>query len=122
MGAWDVGIFDNDTACDIKLSVEKGTDSERNTPEYWNSIFKQSVVKIDVNGRVVNDIEGVLAFASLQLEYNALQEEIKKEAIEIIDTGEYTNFSNWFHQEDIPKRKAILSELKGKLLLSPKSL
>lgn len=97
------------------MDVEKGADKERKTSDFWNGIFKKSVVKIDVNGKIVNDIEGVLALASLQLEHDVLQEKIKKEAIETIDTGEYTNFSNWFNQEDIPKRKEVLSVLKAKL-------
>lgn len=116
MGSWGMGIFDNDTACDIKIYVEEGTVEERKTPAFWDKLFSQSVVKIVANGKIVNDFDAVLAFAALQLDYNILQESIKQEALTIIDTGEYTNFSTWFNQKDVPKRKKALAELKEKLL------
>ena len=117
----DVGIFQNDTALDIKGQVDKATEKDLKKAKFWKDLIKTYVVALNYDGRIFKDHEGMLAIAALQLEHNCLQEDIKNKAIKIIDTGEYTNFSTWMYKEDIPPRKAVLAELKEKLLNAEKT-
>lgn len=85
MGTWGTGIFDDDTAGDIQDAFED---------ELADGVDVATATK-RVLIRFADDLDDAddgpviyLALAALQLEQDALQQDIRKRALEIIDSGE----------------------------------
>src|SRR5437016_10055019 len=98
MGTWGTGIFDDDVAGDIRDAFEdelaSGADPSTAAKRVIAS-FGDAVDDSD-EGPVI-----YLALAALQLEQNALDEDIRKRALEIIDTGE--GMDRWEEEEVDPR-------------------
>lgn len=123
MGAWGVGIFDNDFALDVKgevdrclragMSVEDATDAVRAELAYH---FMDEGPRPDA----------WLALAALQLEHGTLQDDVRGEALRIIENGEAlkwwlgNNADETIEQrrrgdELIEQRRVVLAEFRERL-------
>ncbi|MEC2076889.1 DUF4259 domain-containing protein [Metabacillus fastidiosus] len=120
MGAWGTGIFDNDTTCDVRDDfyelLEDGLSVEEATKEVLHDYLEEfDEDDLDVVSWVFTGL------AAAQLERNILQEEVRVKAIELIDEG--ADLELWAEDgenEDVEERKAILDELRSKLIAARK--
>jgi hypothetical protein len=112
MGVWGTGIFDDDTASDVRSSYTRylGEDSRGHA----------------ATARVLNEFESVLdvpeeagavwlALAATQWQLGRLEDEVLACALEVIDSG--SDLARWKEagSEDVAKRKAALEKLKAKI-------
>lgn len=109
MGAWGVGIFDDDAACDARdtmldqfragLSVKAATDAAlEDLAEMMDDEEEGSIA--------------ILALASFQWDAGRLDKRIKNRALKIITDG--VDF-RWQDTEFREQRQAVLAELATKL-------
>lgn len=109
MGTWGVDIFDDDFAFDIKGDYEDILSS---------GLSHEAVTKTLVNEYqdALDDPEEScvfwLALASIQLEHNALLNNVKTNALDVINSER--DLLRWEGLQD--KRKPILEQLKIQLL------
>ena len=108
MGAWGVKLYQDDVACDVKneyiFKLKVGLSNE---------VITQNMI----NNYLVSEDEIIfwLALADTQWRYGRLREEVKENAIKIIDSG--MDLERWKENIDLlEKRKQILFELKSQLL------
>jgi hypothetical protein len=113
MGAWGVGIFEDDVACDARdamldqfragLSVKVATDAVlENLADFLADEDDAPVV--------------VLALAAVQWEVGRLDKRIKARALKVIAGG--VDFC-WQDSEFAEQRRAVLTELKARLAAPP---
>ena len=110
MGAWGVGLFQNDMALEVKdtyikkLQVGKSNDEALNeTIDELNELFADSDDRIDC----------WFALASLMYDYGRLTPDVKNEALEIINSK---NDEERWDDKDKKKRNQVVESLKEKLL------
>ncbi len=104
MGAWGVGIFENDDALDIRYRfrrlVREGYPMEEITERCMEDFPDP-----------MNDVCFVLALAALQMEHNRLLPNIRDRALRMID--EKQDIASWREPD---KRIRELERFKQKLL------
>lgn len=109
MGAWGVGIFQNDVGVDVKnLYIEKlklGKTDEEALNETIGALAKYVSDEED-------SIDFWLALSSVMYDYGRLNCEIKDKAISIIRNS--VDVERW-ETSSREKRKTVLNELEGKL-------
>jgi hypothetical protein len=111
MGAWGANIFDDDFALDVKGDYEDILDS---------GLSHEATAKalIDRYQEALEDPEesGVfwLALAAIQLEYGALEKNVKTNALDVINSDR--DLLRWEDSADVNQRKQILEQLKNQLL------
>ncbi|MBK1813218.1 DUF4259 domain-containing protein [Clostridium sp. YIM B02505] len=114
MGTWGYGIFDDDTASDIKGDFDEYIKEGLSVTEATESILEeyQEIIEEDEeDGPTV-----YLALASLQMTHGQLQADIKEIALEIIESGK--GFEIWEEsgENELDERKKVLNQLKLQLL------
>ncbi len=114
MGTWGTGIFEDDTALDIKgtfedsladgLSVDAAT--QRVLVEYSEAFEDYDEASVSW-----------LALASTQLEHEVLQPEIRDKALAVIeDNSDLRRWEESASAEDLGQRGQVLEDLKARLL------
>jgi hypothetical protein len=109
MGAWGVGIFDDDVACDARIALYDLFRSGQAAREATDAVLEdlQDMMEDEEDGPVVT-----LALAAAQWEAGRLDSRIKKRALKIIEQG--VDF-RWQDSEHSEQRRAVLKELAAKL-------
>jgi hypothetical protein len=110
MGTWGAQILDDDLAMDIQAEFEQALEDGLSVKKATKQIIKafQDVLEDEDEGPIV-----YLALAALQLERNELQPEIRKTALEIIETGQ--GLARWEEagEDVLAERKKVLEEMKA---------
>ena len=85
MGTWGTGIFENDTAGDVRDAFEDELLAGVDVPTATGHVLRKYADELDDidDGPVI-----YLALAALQLEHGALQPDIRERALQVINTGE----------------------------------
>lgn len=109
--SWGVGIFDNSTAQDVRKDFEAAMAAGASAYSAADAL----IVKYDSAGSCAL----YLALAALQLEQNVIQPKIKKKALTLIISGEASEDWEAVSPAIFENRKAILHELRQKLLAMP---
>jgi hypothetical protein len=107
MGAWGVGVFEDDFACDVR---EAYLAALREDPETASKKVLRSFGKMD------DDDEGPIywfALAATQFAYGRLDERVKKKALALIDKGK--DAATWL-EGGVDKRRAMALAKLGKQL------
>ncbi|PDZ68374.1 hypothetical protein CON30_10655 [Bacillus cereus] len=110
MGAWGVAILSDDIAEDIKLMYK-----DLLANEYSNEDASRSVIEEYKNE--LDDEETImfwLVFASIQWKLGRLQENVKQEALQIIESG--ADLARWEEEPKLhKKREVVLNKLREQL-------
>lgn len=107
MGVWGTGIFQDDTACDIR--------------ENYRGYLGQGLSGAEATARVLADFEsslvdpdeaGVvwLALAATQWKLGRLDAETLAKALEVINSG--ADLKRWSESKDLAKRRSVLEKLR----------
>ncbi|WP_090851392.1 DUF4259 domain-containing protein [Nocardioides lianchengensis] len=110
MGAWGPAIFSDDTACDIR-------DAYRQQLEDQVPDREATQRTIDAYAHLADDEKHVLwlALAAVQSQLGRLDEEVKAEAIQVIDSGVGLELWAEAGASSLAKRKAALTKLRETL-------
>ncbi|MDP4147032.1 MAG: DUF4259 domain-containing protein [Bacillota bacterium] len=114
MGTWGYGIFDDDTALDIKGDFEEYVEEGLSITDATERIleeYKEIIENDEDDGPTV-----YLALASLQMKHGELHTDIKGVALEIIEKGKGLEIWEESGEDELEERKKVLNELKTKLL------
>ena len=112
MGAWGAGIFDDDTALDVRGIFEESL-AEGSTP------VRATELALEEFGECLEDPDDgpvvVLAIASLLLERGVANHPIQAAAIDLLKSGE--GLERWAEAgpESLAERRAVYADLLGKL-------
>lgn len=110
MGAWGVAILSDDIAKDIQLIYKDLLGNEYSNEEASRIVIEEYQTELDDEEIIVF----WLAFACMQWKLGRLQENVKLEALQIIESG--ADLSRW---EDEPKlqrkREVVLNKLREQL-------
>jgi Domain of unknown function (DUF4259) len=108
MGTWGAGIFDDDTAMDVRDSFEGALEQGLSASDAAARIREEYADDIgdEDDGPVV-----WLALASLQVKHGALQPEVKGRALEIIERGEGLERWQEADEEVFAARQQVLADL-----------
>lgn len=114
MGAWGAGVFEDDTALDVRGSFEAALEEGSSVEEATQRVLREYASDLlDPDyGPIV-----WLALAGTQLEHGVLQPEVRDRALSVIDEGQ--GLDPWAEggpSDDLLERKQALQEFKVKLL------
>ncbi|MBM7588000.1 hypothetical protein JOC86_004575 [Bacillus pakistanensis] len=116
MGAWGAGIFDDDTACDVRDDfidyLEEGYSAEEASQMIIEEYSEEFTIEDDFE--VMSLV--YVGLAAIQLEKNCLQESIRKMSIQLIDRGADLELWEEADAQDYEERNKVLKELKQKLV------
>lgn len=110
MGAWGTGIFQDDTACDIRDDYKDHLGNGLNGPQATGRIlseYKSSFADPEEAG------VAWLALASVQWKHGRLDETTREQALRVIDSG--SNLTRWADFPDLAKRRAVLEKLRAEI-------
>jgi Domain of unknown function (DUF4259) len=113
MGAWGVGIFDDDVACDARMAMHDQFRARNSVREATDAVLDDlaAFLEDEEDGPVV-----ILALAATQWDAGRLDKRIKRRALKIIAEG--IDF-RWQDSEYREQRQAALEQLGIKLNSSP---
>jgi hypothetical protein len=113
MGAWGVGIFDDDVACDARIALYDLFRDGRSAKEAADAVLADlgDMLGDEEDGPVV-----ILALAAAGWEAGRLDARIKKRALKIIEQG--IDF-RWQDSERQEERRVVLTQLAAKLHRRP---
>src|SRR4051812_31713266 len=114
MGAWGVGIFDDDVACDARNALYDLLREGHAVKEATDMVLEElsEMLEDEEDGPVV-----ILALAAAQWEVGRLDPRIKKRALKIIDRG--VDFRWADNSEHRDHRRTVLEELAAELNRRP---
>lgn len=113
MGTWGTGIFDNDTACDIRGEYREQIEDGVDDGEAMRSTLASF-------GRYFDDTESgavsILALAVTQSKIGRLDPDIRARALAAIDRG--ADLATWEEEDpkSLPKRRAVLEKARAQLI------
>lgn len=110
MGAWGSGIFDDDTALDIRDNFEEYIENGLSIIEATERILEEYRDEIEDDGPII-----YLTLASLQMDKGELQKNIKEAALDIIENGKGLEVWEESGEDELENRKNVLNQLKLKL-------
>jgi hypothetical protein len=112
MGTWGTGIFDDDTAGDVRDAFEDELSAGADVATAAERVLGQFSDDLDDTdyGPVI-----YLALAALQLEHRALQQDIRDRALQIIDNGEGLDTWGEAGSRKLHERKQVLASLRAQL-------
>ena len=111
----EMGILDEDVAADVEAVFMEALESGCSGKKATKTVLKEFSEELeDEEDRNVV----YLALAELQLRENCLEEDIKKQALDIIESG--ADLERWQEAEekDLKNRETVLNELKERLINS----
>ena len=111
MKTWGIGIFDNDVALDVRKDFEASL-------AQGLSAYMASDKLIEKHG-YKNDMEMYLALAELQIEQDIIQPKVKKKALTLIISGDAAEDWESAGNAVFENRKAVLQDLRLRLLGMP---
>lgn len=113
MGAWDIGIFDDDLALDIKSEFENYLAEGLNVKQATKQILEnyEDVLEDEDESPIV-----YLSLAALQLEQGEVATKIRKKTIKLIESGQA--LERWEESDEtaFKQRKNVLNALKEQLM------
>src|SRR5215469_4867949 len=115
MGIWGHGIFDSDTALDVKDVVfEEALDEGLNIRQASQRVLEYFAQDIedDISGPFV-----YMALAGLQMQYEDLQPEIRSKVIAIILDGSW--LKNWEESPGFTEWQQVLEQFRWILSIFP---
>lgn len=115
MGAWGTGLYSDDIACEVRDDYKDILGNGIFEPEATKHLIKQWRSEL-----LDPDVAPVfwLTLADVQWNLGRLQEQVKKEALTIIENG--SDLIRWHHDKKLErKRKEILAKLREKLAALP---
>jgi hypothetical protein len=116
MGAWGTGIFDDDITCDVRDEFIELLEEGLSVKEATKIILNEYIEEFNLE----DDLEVMslvyIGLAATQMEYNCLQEEVRKKTIELIDRAEDLELWEGTEVDDYAERKKVLNELKLQLI------
>lgn len=110
MGAWGVGLFQNDVALEVKDTYVKKLQVGKSNEEAFNETVNELN---DMTNDADDKIDFWFALASLMFDYGRLTPDVKNKAFEIINSN---NDENRWDTIDKKKRNRVVESLKEKLL------
>lgn len=115
MGTWGMGIFDDDISLDVQAEYEEALDDGLSAKKATSLVLEifEDVLTDNDEGPIV-----FLTLAAIQLEKGKIQENIKKKALNIIETEAGLERWNSIERDELNKRKEVLNDLRFKLLNS----
>lgn len=118
MGTWGAGIFDNDTASDVKLdfldALAAGLSVSETTRQILRICEEDAALDYDEGPLIY------LALAALQMDHGELDADIKAHALAAID-AESETADEWFGPEIQAARRQVLETFRQRLLSYPAS-
>lgn len=109
MGAWGTGIFQDDTACDIRDSYRDYLGQGMTASEATNRILRDFGGGVSADPH--EDAVVWMALAAVQWKHGRLDEETKAKALNAIESG--IDLEQWNRDSrDFAKRKAALEKLR----------
>ncbi|EJR54038.1 hypothetical protein IIO_05874 [Bacillus cereus VD115] len=116
MGAWGTGLFDDDTTCDVKEQFIEYLEEDNSVEEATKLILEEYLDEFDID----EDLEVMslvyIGLAAIQLEKGCLQNEIRNNAIALIERGADLELWEEADAEDYEERKKVLNTLKQQLI------
>ncbi|MBQ8995169.1 MAG: hypothetical protein IJ091_05090 [Oscillospiraceae bacterium] len=109
MGAWGVGLFQNDVALEVKDTYVKKLQVGKSNEEAFNETVNELN---DMTNDADDKIDFWFALASLMFDYGRLTPDVKNTALEIINS----NSDDRWDAKDTKKRNQAVESLKEKLL------
>lgn len=115
MGTWGTGIFDDDTTCEVKENFIDYLNEGKTVEEATQIILEEYFDEFDMD----EDLEIMslvfIGLSAIQMEKNCLQEQVRSNAINLIERG--ADLELWEDGDNgYEERKKVLSELKQKLI------
>ncbi|KAA0764547.1 DUF4259 domain-containing protein [Bacillus sp. SH5-2] len=116
MGAWGTGLFDDDTTCDVKDQFIEYIEEGNSVEEATKLVLEEYVDEFDIG----EDLEVMslvyIGLAAIQLEKGCLQEEVRSNAIALIERGADLELWEEAGEEEYEERKKVLDEFKQQLI------
>ncbi len=110
MGAWGVAILSDDIAEDIKLLYKDLLANEYSNEEASRIVIEEYKNELDDEETIVF----WLVFSSIQWKLGRLQENVKQEALQIIESG--ADLARWEEEPKLQKkREVVLNKLREQL-------
>jgi hypothetical protein len=112
MGVWGTGIFEDDTACDVRGHYTDCLGEGRTGPKATRWILNEYQELLADPGEA-----GVvwLALAAVQWKHGRLEAETLERALQVIDSG--SDLDRWeAGSEDLTARKAVLEKLREQIM------
>ncbi|GAB6419396.1 hypothetical protein bcgnr5390_51720 [Bacillus luti] len=116
MGAWGTGLFDDDTTCDVKDQFIEYIDEGNSVEEATKFVLEEYVDEFDIGEELEVMSLVYIGLAAIQLEKGCLQEEVRSNAIALIDRGADLELWEEAGKEEYDERKKVLDEFKQKLI------
>ena len=109
MGAWGVGVFDDDAACDARDTLYDCYRAGQSARKATDAVLEElaEMIEDEEEGPVV-----ILALAAAQWSAGRLDSRIKKRALKIIEQG--IDF-RWEDSDRREQRRVVLQELAAQL-------
>lgn len=117
MGTWGTGLYQDDTACDVKESIrDKLTYGNENGEKYTKEELIKSIFEEYEDYMQLEDDRDILilVLADMLWKNGILTDEIKKEAVKIIE--QKSDLKRWTDDKSLyKKREKVLEDLKEKI-------
>ncbi|MGG1339976.1 MarR family transcriptional regulator [Bacillus thuringiensis] len=110
------GLFDDDTTCDVKEQFIEYLEEDNSVEEATKLILEEYLEEFDID----EDLEVMslvyIGLAAIQLEKGCLQDEVRNNAIALIERGADLELWEEADAEDYEERKKVLNTLKQQLI------
>ena len=116
MGAWGTGLFDDDTTCDVKEQFIEYIEEGNSVEEATKHILEEYVDEFDIEEELEVMSLVYIGLAAIQLEKGCLQEEVRSNAIALIERGADLELWEEADAEDYEERKKVLDKFKQQLI------
>ena len=117
MGTWGTGLYQDDTACDVKESIrDKLTYGNENGEKYTKEELIKSIFEEYEDYMQLEDDRDILilVLADMLWKNGILTDEIKKEAVKIIE--QKSDLKRWTDDKSLyKKREKVLEDLKEQI-------
>ena len=117
MGTWGTGLYQDDVACDVKESIkDKLTYGNKNGEKYTKEELIKSIFEEYKDCMQFEDDRDILilVLADMLWQNGMLTDEIKKEAVKIIE--QKSDLERWKEDKKLyQKREKVLESLKEKI-------
>ncbi|OOR05675.1 MarR family transcriptional regulator [Bacillus mycoides] len=116
MGAWGTGLFDDDTTCDVKDQFIDYLDEGNSAEEATKLVLEEYLDEFDIDEDLEEMSLVFIGLAAIQLEKGCIQDEVRSNAITLIERGADLELWEEAGEEDYDERKKVLNTLKQQLI------